>query len=138
MFPSVSCICDKCKLADISLGHLFWSCSKFTVFQVDIFNFYSTDYNRLLIPDCLLVILGCSSSSLALPSAQRVSAGCLFLFCLFFTRSFVLVLCVSLYKNVKTCMNIKKLEKKLVHKLLAVVDASSASILIYSFDFSHV
>ena len=68
IFPSVSPTCDKCRSADGSLGHLFWSCPKLRNFWVDIFQLYSDLYAIQLIPDSLIVILGCSNFSLTLPS----------------------------------------------------------------------
>uniref|UniRef100_A0A669DW20 Reverse transcriptase domain-containing protein n=1 Tax=Oreochromis niloticus TaxID=8128 RepID=A0A669DW20_ORENI len=50
IFPNVSPKCDKCRLVDGTLGHLFWSCSKLTAFWTSIFSFYSTVYNRQLYP----------------------------------------------------------------------------------------
>lgn len=65
IFPALSPTCDKCKSADGTLGHLFWSRSKLTRFWDDIFSLYSIVYDRQLVSDCLLVILGCSHGSLA-------------------------------------------------------------------------
>lgn len=41
IFPNVSPKCDKCKLVDGTLGHLFWSCSTLTAFWTSILSFYS-------------------------------------------------------------------------------------------------
>ena len=71
MFPSVSATCDKCALYDGTLGHLFWSCPKLQNFWDDIFHLYSVIYSKQLIPDSLLIILGCSNFSLTLPSSLQ-------------------------------------------------------------------
>lgn len=67
IFPDVSPTCDRCSAADGTLGYLFWSCPMLTKFWVDIFSLYSVVYNRQMVPDSLLVILGCSNDSLSLP-----------------------------------------------------------------------
>lgn len=71
IFPSVSATCDKCKSANGTLGHLIWSCPKLRTFWDNIFHLYSVIYSKRLIPDSLLIILGCSNFCLTLPSSLQ-------------------------------------------------------------------
>lgn len=64
LFPSISPLCDKCNVGDGTLGHLFFLCPILQIFWSEIFKLYSTVYNKVLKPDILTVILGCSDQTL--------------------------------------------------------------------------
>ena len=57
-YPSVSPLCPKCKSAEGSLGHLFWSCPKLTNFWSNIFKLFSDVYNCVITPDPYCALLG--------------------------------------------------------------------------------
>ncbi len=59
-YPSVSPMCDKCKVAEGTLAHLFWVCVQIQSFWIEIFQFFAKVYNCVLLPDPMIAILGWS------------------------------------------------------------------------------
>lgn len=57
-YATVSPICPKCKYAEGTLGHLFWSGPKINKFWSDIFKCLSEVHNRVIVPDPFIAILG--------------------------------------------------------------------------------
>lgn len=70
-YPSVSPICPKCKSAEGTLGHLFWSCPKLNKFWSDIFKCFSDVYSCDLTPDSYTAILGETKHHLVLSHYER-------------------------------------------------------------------
>ncbi|CAI5660574.1 unnamed protein product [Oreochromis niloticus] len=73
IFPSISSICDRCKLGEGSLTHLFWTCPKLYHYWLNIFNCFSDIYNCTLEPDPIIALFGSSSSLLHLSSAAQTT-----------------------------------------------------------------
>lgn len=57
-YPSFSPICPKCKSAEGTLGHLFWSCSKLNKFWFDVFDCFSEIYDYSFVPNPAIAVLG--------------------------------------------------------------------------------
>lgn len=77
IFPSVSPMCDRCKTNIGTLGHLFYMCPVLTNFWSGIFCMYNSIYNVTIMPDVLIVLLGCSDQTSTLPSSiqQAIKFG---------------------------------------------------------------
>ncbi len=61
IFPNVSSICNKCKISEGTLSHLFWTCHKIGPFWQSIFRFISEAYKIYLPPEPKLGIFGDTS-----------------------------------------------------------------------------
>lgn len=66
-YPSISPMCDRCRRAEGTLFHAFWSCPSLRGFWFKIFDWYSKAYMKPLQPEPELVIFGCSPTSELLP-----------------------------------------------------------------------
>lgn len=64
IYPSVSPLCDRCRGAEGSLSHLFWSCPQLYTFWCEIFKWFSKVYGLDIAPDPELALLGCSETAL--------------------------------------------------------------------------
>lgn len=51
LFPSISPLCDKCKVSNGTLGHLLFFCPLLENFWSESFQLYSTVYKKTIIPD---------------------------------------------------------------------------------------
>lgn len=72
-FLPISLTCYKVKWRDRTSSHLLWWCPRLRSLWDDIFHLYRDIYCRQLIPDGLLVILGCSNYSFNLPPCITTS-----------------------------------------------------------------
>lgn len=70
-YPGVSSICPKCKAAEGTLCHLFWSCPKLRTFWSDIFRCLSTIHGCDITPDPLTAVLGVSHHLTTLSRFQQ-------------------------------------------------------------------
>lgn len=71
IFPSTSPLCDRCKCAEGSLTHLFWTCTKLYNFWHEIFQWFGSMYNCQLLPEPTAALFGISPSLLRLSSSKR-------------------------------------------------------------------
>lgn len=60
IFPSISPLCDRCKSAEGSLSHLFWTCPKLHNFWCEIFKWFSDVYDTEFKPDPSIALFGYS------------------------------------------------------------------------------
>lgn len=60
-FPTISSLCDRCKAAEGSLSHLFWTCPRLYTFWCEIFNWFSGMYGCVFEPDPEMALFGYSS-----------------------------------------------------------------------------
>lgn len=73
IYPLVSPMCDRCKVAEGTLSHAFWFCTQLTGFWDKLFDWFSRAYKTTLQPDAELALLGCSQSTANIPTAMRQS-----------------------------------------------------------------
>lgn len=64
IYPSISPLCDRCKSAEGSLAHLFWTCPSLYNFWSEIFKWFSDIYNCEFKPDPNIALFGYSRSLL--------------------------------------------------------------------------
>lgn len=75
--PTTSPLCNRCKIAEGTLAHTFWSCTKLSSYRTDIFHCYSRAYRKTWSPSPLVAVL-CGMGALPLSNtyeAQAVSVG---------------------------------------------------------------
>ena len=79
IYPTVSPLCDRCKAADGSLTHLFWTCPKLYVFWCGIFKWFSEMYNCVFKPEPEVALFGYSLSLLpqSIPVQHTIMYGML-------------------------------------------------------------
>lgn len=70
IYPTVSPLCQRCKSADGTLAHLFWSCPKLYDFWCSVFQWFSDMYNCVFKPDPQVALFG--YSMFLLPQSMRV------------------------------------------------------------------
>ncbi len=73
LYPSISPLCDRCKSADGTYGHIFWSCPEVSEFWKSIFRLYSHAFENEINVDADLAIFGCSDQALTWPQNQQLS-----------------------------------------------------------------
>ena len=71
--PSVSPLCDRCKVSEGALFHTFWPCPLLTGLWDKIFDWFSKAYKRPLQPEAELAIFGCLQTTASLPAAKQQS-----------------------------------------------------------------
>lgn len=64
IFPTISSLCDRCKSAEGSLTHIFWTCPKLNNFWCSIFKWFSDMYSCIFEPDPMIALFGVSPSLL--------------------------------------------------------------------------
>lgn len=62
IYPNISPLCDRCKSAEGSLAHLFWTCPNLYNFWREIFQWFSEMYNCEIKPDPIVALFGYSLS----------------------------------------------------------------------------
>ncbi len=73
LYPSISPLCDRCKSADGTYGHIFWSCPEVSEFWKGVFRLYSHTFENEINVDADLAIFGCSDQALTWPQNQQLS-----------------------------------------------------------------
>ena len=71
--PSVSPLCDSCKVSKGTLSHTFWLCPLLTGLWDKIFDWFSKAYKRPFQPKAELAIFGCSQTTPSQPAAMQQS-----------------------------------------------------------------
>ena len=77
IFPDINPVCDRCKQAPATNGHMLWSCPKLTEFWDSYFKTISQIYNYHIQPSSATAIFGitpCSEESNPPANLQRVIA----------------------------------------------------------------
>lgn len=73
IYNSVSPVCDRCKIKEGSLSHMFWFCPKLFNFWTAIFDFFSKVFQKEVKPDHGIAILGSSETLETFPIFQQRS-----------------------------------------------------------------
>lgn len=73
MYPQIDPTCERCKLAEATLIHMFWSCPKIQKFWTDVCGSLSCIFGIRVSLNPLLFLFGVNSDGLALPAGgQRI------------------------------------------------------------------
>ncbi len=73
IYNTISPICDRCKVTEGTLSHLFWFCPNLFDFWSSIFDFFSKVFQKVVKPDPILAILGTSGVLNTFSSSQQQS-----------------------------------------------------------------
>ncbi len=73
IYNTISPNCDRCKVTEGTLSHLFWSCPNLFGFWSSIFDFFSKVFQKAVKPDPILAILGTSEVLNTFSSFQQQS-----------------------------------------------------------------
>ncbi|MBN3289039.1 LIN1 transcriptase, partial [Polypterus senegalus] len=72
MFPGHDPTCERCNQAPASLGHMFWACSKLTLFWTKIFNYLSDSLGLTIPPNPLTAVFGVLPEGLKVEKDKQI------------------------------------------------------------------
>lgn len=87
IYPGVSTYCDKCKIAEASLIHMYWSCPCLGKYWTEVFHTLSTILNTCIDANPLVALFGVTDDQVTLPSFKRQALS----FCSLLARHAVLL-----------------------------------------------
>lgn len=87
IYPGVSPCCDKCKIAEASLIHMYWSCPCLGKYWTEVFHTLSNILNTRIDPNPLVALFGVTDDQVTLPSFKRQALS----FCSLLARRAVLL-----------------------------------------------
>lgn len=84
IYQNVDSICDRCRQADASYIHMFWTCPALLSYWLKIFDTFSQVTGKDITPNSLVALFGATSSITLLSSTERsfIAFGSLLARCL--------------------------------------------------------